>query len=80
MSKLNIAATYTLLFNGSLFVEEGMGYAICFDGLINTSGESNLCFRPLRPVQHTTASLIWKKYQVLSKASQKFLEMLQKIC
>ncbi len=80
VSKLNIAATYTLLFNGSLFVEEGMGYAICFDGLINTSGESNLCFRPLRPVQHTTASLIWKKYQVLSKASQKFLEMLQKIC
>lgn len=27
--KLNIAATYSLLFNASLMVEEGLGYAIC---------------------------------------------------
>lgn len=38
--KLNIAATYNLLFNGSLMVEEGMGYAICFDNIINVSGKS----------------------------------------
>ena len=28
---LNIVATYNLLYNGSLMVEEGMGYAISFD-------------------------------------------------
>lgn len=41
---LNIAATYSLLFNGSLMVDEGLGYAICFDKLVNVSGNSNLCF------------------------------------
>ncbi len=28
-------------------VDEGMGYSFCFDKIINISGESNLCFRPL---------------------------------
>lgn len=79
VSRLNIAATYTLLFNGSLLVEEGLGYAVCFDKLINTTGESQLCFRPLQPVQKTTASIIWKKYQVLSKPAQRFLEKLGEI-
>ena len=43
--KLNIVATYNLLFNGSIMVEEGMGYAICFDKIIHTSDNSNLCFK-----------------------------------
>ena len=47
--KLNIVATYNLLFNGSIMVDEGMGYAICFDKIINVSGDSSLCFRPLSP-------------------------------
>jgi len=41
--------TYNLLFNASLLVEEGLGYAICFDRIINTSGDSRLTFRPLSP-------------------------------
>ncbi len=79
VSKLNITATYTLLYNGSLLVAEGLGYAVCFDRLINTQGTS-LCFRPLRPVQETTASMIWKKYQMLSKPAQKFLEKMRELC
>lgn len=78
VSRLNIAATYTLLYNGSLLVEEGLGYAICFDKLINTRGTS-LCFRPLRPTLEITAHLIWKKYQLLSKPAQKFLTKLQEL-
>lgn len=69
---LNIAATYTLIFNGALLVEEGLGYAICFDRLVNTEG-TNLCFRPLRPAIEITASIVWKKYQVFTKAAEKFL-------
>ncbi len=49
MSELEIIATYNLLFNASLMVEEGLGYAIGFDKIINTSGSSSLCFRPLTP-------------------------------
>ena len=71
---INVVATYNLLYNGSLMVEEGMGYALCFDQLINTTGNSQLCFRPLVPESQVGMSLIWKKYQVFSKAAQAFLQ------
>ncbi len=71
--KLNIAATYNLLFNGSLMVDEGMGYAVCLDKIINVTGDSNLCFRPLKPKMEAGMNLVWKKYQLLTKAAEKFL-------
>ncbi len=75
-SELNIVATYNLLFNASLMVEEGLGYALCFDKIINTCG-SSLCFRPLSPKIEAEMSIIWKKYQIFSKAADKFLAQLQ---
>lgn len=71
---LNIVATYNLLFNGSIMVDEGMGYAICLDKIINVSGDSSLCFRPLSPKIEAGMSIVWKKYRVLSKSIEKFLE------
>ena len=73
-----IIATYNLLFNASLMVEEGLGYAIGFDKIINTSGSSSLCFRPLTPKREAGMSMIWKKYQIFSKASEKFMEEIKK--
>lgn len=75
-SDLNIVATYNLLFNASLMVEEGLGYAIGFDKIINTCG-SLLCFRPLHPTVEAEMSIIWKKYQIFSKAADKFLSQLR---
>lgn len=77
--KLNIAATYNLLFNGSLMVDEGMGYAITLDKLLNVSGDSSLCFRPLSPRVEAGMHIIWKKYQVLTKAVEQFLLKLQEL-
>lgn len=77
VSDLNIVATYNLIFNASLMVDEGLGYAITFDRLINTTGDSNLCFRPLKPQLENEMSIIWKKYQVLSKPAEKFIATLQ---
>lgn len=77
--KLNIAATYSLLFNGSLMADEGLGYAICFENIINVSGNSNLCFRPLSPKIEANMSIIRKKYQFFSKPVQKFLDHLQNV-
>ena len=77
LSSLNITAAYNLLFNASLFVEEGLGYAFAFDKVINTSENSPLVFRPLSPRMDVEMSIIWKKYQVFSKAAEKFLEKLQ---
>ena len=73
LSQLHIVATYNLVFNASLLVDEGLGYALCFDRLINTRG-SSLCFRPFAPRLESTAYIIWKKYQVFSKAAERFLE------
>ena len=79
ISELEIVATYNLLFNASLMVEEGLGYAVGFDKIINTSGNSKLCFRPLSPRREAEMNLIWKKYQIFSKASEKFLMKLKEL-
>lgn len=78
-SKLNIVATYSLLYNGSLMVEEGIGYALCLNHIVNPTGESSLCFRPLSPKLDMGLNVVWKKYQLLNKASEKFLERLQSL-
>ncbi|MFR7589995.1 MAG: LysR family transcriptional regulator [Longibaculum sp.] len=75
--KLHIIATYNLIYNASLMVEEGMGYALCLDRLVNTTGDSRLCFKPLSPQLEVGLALVWKKYQVLSRASQYFLKTLR---
>lgn len=77
LSSLNITVAYNLLFNASLFVEEGLGYAISFDKIINTSGNSNLTFRPLNPPLDIEMYFIWKKYQMFSKPAEKFLQQLR---
>lgn len=79
LSELEIIATYNLMFNASLMVEEGLGYAIGFDKIINTTGSSALCFRPLTPKREEGMSIVWKKYQVFSKASEKFMEKMKEL-
>ncbi|MBD5506157.1 MAG: LysR family transcriptional regulator [Lachnospiraceae bacterium] len=79
ISELEIVASYNLLFNASLMVEEGLGYAIGFDKIINTSGNSNLRFRPLSPTREDSMSIIWKKYQIFSKASEKFMQKIKEL-
>ena len=76
LDTLNVAATYSLLYNASLMVEEGMGCALCLDGIINTTGESALCFRPLEPRLEVSVYLVWRKYRSFSKAAEKYMEAL----
>lgn len=76
--QFHIAATYNLVYNASFMVSEGFGYALCLDKLVNTSQDSELCFRPLTPRLEAQLYLAWKKYQVLSKAAEQFLRQLQK--
>lgn len=76
--KLHIIATYNLLYNASLMVEEGVGYALCLDKIVRVSADSPLCFKPLEPKLEVGLDLVWKKHQIFSKAAMKFLEYLQK--
>lgn len=77
LNQLSIVATYNLIYNASLMVEEGLGYALCLDKLINITGSSNLLFKPLSPTLKVGLNIVWKKYQFFTKASEKFLHCLQ---
>ncbi len=49
ISKLNIVATYDLIYNAAQFAKKSFGYVIALDRLVNTTGDGNLCFKPLSP-------------------------------
>ncbi len=78
LDKLNIIATYDLLFNASVMVREGPGYALGFDNIIYTGQESPLCFRPLNPALQSPMYIIWKKYQVFTPVASVLLEEMKK--
>ncbi len=74
---LNIVATYNLVYNAAIMVEAGMGYAVTLDKLVNTTGNSKLCFKPLLPELESGLDIVWKKYQVFSPAAKLFLDRLR---
>lgn len=79
LADIHIVAVYNLIYNASLFVEDGVGYAIGFDGLLNTSGDSVLTFIPLASQITQPGSVIWKKYEVFNPAVNLFLKELKGI-
>ncbi len=78
-NKLNIAATYNLVYNAAVMVKAGVGYAVTLDKLADTSKESDICFKPLSPKLESGLDVVWKKYQVFSPAAKLFLEKLNKL-
>ena len=76
LARLPVAATYNLAYNASLMVADGMGYALCLDRIISAEVGA-LAFRPLDPPKRAGMSVIWKKYQVFSRASECFLAALR---
>ena len=79
-SRLHIVATYDLIFNASILVREGLGYALGFDKLIHTGAGSVLCFRPIEPTITSPMRLIWRKEQEFSEAAGLFLEKIKSVC
>lgn len=75
-TQLHTVATYNLIYNASLMVDEGMGYAFTLDKLVNTTG-SVLCFRPLKPKLELGMYLVWKKSQIFSRSMELFQEKLR---
>lgn len=77
IDQLRLEGSFRLSYNGSLFVKEGLGYLLTFDHIIDTSPASGLVFRPLAPKLETNIYLIWKKYQVFTPISERFLDVLK---
>lgn len=71
--KLNIVATYNLIFNGALMVQDCIGYALCLESVHQLDRNSELIFKPLSTAISEELHIIWKKDNVFSKASQRFL-------
>ena len=78
IDKLNVVATFNLIFNAAFLIEEGVGCAVCIDGLVDISEKSALCFRPLEPKMEVGMNIAWKKHQVFSKVAEEFLARMQK--
>lgn len=74
LDRLNIVATYNLVFNAVSMVEEGVGYAVCLDNILKTSDEGMLCFRPFYPYIEMDLNMVWKKQQVFSPAAEQFFK------
>lgn len=77
LEKLNIVATYNLVYNATILAKEGLGYVLTLDKLADTSENSPLCFRPLEPKLESHLNIVWKKYQVFSRAADHFLSQIQ---
>lgn len=75
--RLNIVTTFNLVYNATIMVEAGIGYAVTLDKLANTSESSSLCFRPLKPRLESGLNIVWKKYQVFSSPAELFLNKLR---
>ena len=49
------------------------------DDLININEESNLCFKPLSPKVEAGTVMVWKKHQIFSTATSKFIGEIKKV-
>lgn len=78
LDQLNVVATYNLVFNAAMMVEQGMGCALCLDHLVNTMDQNGLCFRPLTPKLDVGLSLVWTRHQVFSPAAELFLQRVRR--
>ncbi|MFG6358616.1 MAG: LysR family transcriptional regulator [Acetatifactor sp.] len=79
LEQMNIIATFSLVYNAALMVQQGLGYMITVDNLVNTAVNPDLCFRPLSPELEAGLAIVWKKYQYFSSAADLFLERLRKL-
>lgn len=76
--RLNIAATYNVI-NGSTaqLVESGLGALLVTRDLLEPELPSGVRFLPLDPPLETQYALVWKRHAVLSKAAERFLQLLR---
>ncbi|MBO7673909.1 MAG: LysR family transcriptional regulator [Atopobiaceae bacterium] len=72
-----VCATYTLLYNASLLVEQGVGIAICFDGIVAAGEGTPFSFVPLVGTEPIPATLVWKRFAPMSRANGLFLAALR---
>lgn len=73
-----VSVQFNLPLNAALLAREGAGALLTYEGLFETSHDSELVFVPLSPKLVSTQGIIWRK-MALSKPAAAFLEALQEV-
>ena len=76
--RLQIVATFNLVYNAAVMVREGIGYAISYDKLTDTGETSDLCFRPLAGVPESEMYVVWRRYQTFTPVAELLLGELRR--
>ena len=72
--KLDVLANYNLIYNAAVFVEAGLGAAVCIDGMIPQEFADSVVFRPFAPALVSDVYLAWRKSAALSPAASALVE------
>ena len=73
-----ITSTYNLLYTAAILAKEKLGISLGFNPFFDKTEDELLIFKPLNPKVEIQMYLIWKKEQIFSRASQKFLDAMKK--
>ena len=77
--KLDVVATYNLIYNAAVFVEAGLGAAICIDGMIPQEFADRVVFRPFAPALVSDVYLAWRKNAALSPAATALVDAVRRM-
>ena len=65
---------YNLIYNAAVFLEAGLGAAVCIDGMIPQEFADSVVFRPFAPALVSDVYLAWRKSAALSPAASALVE------
>ena len=78
-AELSLESHVTLPTNGALFVREGLGFLLTFEGLVDTGETSPLTCRPLDPPLTVRSYLIRRKNATVTPIAERFLTVLREL-
>lgn len=79
LEDVSIFATHNMTTNAAVLVEQKLGYAFVLKGSIYFYDKNKIAYKPLYPQVVTNAVLVWKKHQIFSQSSKKFLEYIKEL-
>ena len=74
--KMEIYATYNLLYNAAVLVDSEIGAALCIEGAVSLYNSPNVIFKPFYPELTVGNTLIYKA-QPMTPTVSKFIEFIR---
>lgn len=78
LEHMNVVATYNVVNESPVpFVTNRLGYFLTVNNHLAAEFDKSVCFRPLDPPLEVHYALVWKRYNVFSKAGAAFIEKIK---